>query len=379
MGSIILFFSLLFSIQATYAQDVASRMTAEYLKTDKNFDIDCRFFFNTSFKLLTPVSNTIKGPDFIKREFILESSTKTASMTFLLKKQGKDYEYHILFNDKYISKEKLSKRDFNISPIDDSSFSNEFETSKIYCSVNFAYAAPQIIDDGDYHINIHPHRNYDWQKLLKVPVEDYLNNVNYKSFILLEAGNLRGNLVNINDFFNGVNYELPQNNFGGTDLEHVPFEVPFVVSPAGHNRYILKAKSQINVTFTGGNHNYCIWNNTRFVIESLMRSKSKAKLNILYDTKAIVAQSKGMERVGINLPKKDINQSNLLINLLKKESTRGTYHLNYHGYFKTFFLKQFMGMFKTFKLTYQAQGFEREDVIQGTGTRDLEVNFIYLY
>jgi hypothetical protein len=379
MRSLLALFSLLLSIQATYAQDVASRMTTVYLKTDKNFDIDCRFSFNSSFKLLTPVSDTIKGPDFIRRDFQIESATKTASMTFLLQKQGKDYEYLIRFNDKHISKDKLSKRDFNISPIDDASFANEFETSKIYCFVNFAYAAPQIINDGDYHINIHPHRSYDWQSLLKAPVEDYLNNPNYKSFVLLEAGNYRGNLVNITNFLNGVNYQLPQNDYGGTDLEHVPLEVPFIVSPAGHNRYILKANSQLNVTFTGGNHNYCIWNNTRFVMEALMRSKSNAKLNIFYDTKTIVAQSKGMERVGINFSKKDVNQSNLLFNLLKDENTRSTYHLNYHYYFKTFFLKEFLGMFKTLKLVYQAQGYEREDIIQGTGTRDLEIGLIYLY
>lgn len=262
---------------------------------------------------------------------------------------------------------------------DDVAFSNEFETSKIYCSVNFAYAAPHIINDGDYHINIHPHRNYDWQSLLKVPVEDYLNNANYKSFILLEAGNYRGNLVNITDFLTGVNYKLPQNDFGGTELENVPLEVPFIVSPAGRNHYTMKARSQLNVTFTGGNHNYCIWNNTRFVMESLMRSKSEAKLNLYYDTKAIVAQIKGMERVGINFPKNDIKQSNLLINLLQNENTRGSYHRNYHYYFKTFFFKEFLGMFKTVKLTYQAHGFEREDIIQGTGSRDLEINFIYLY
>jgi hypothetical protein len=84
MGPLLILLSLLLSIQATYAQDVASRMTTTYLKTDKNFDIDCRYSFNTSFKLLTPVSETIKGPDFIKRDFQIESANKTASMTFLL-------------------------------------------------------------------------------------------------------------------------------------------------------------------------------------------------------------------------------------------------------------------------------------------------------
>lgn len=367
------------SIQTCYAQDVVARMTSAYLETDKTFDIDCRYSYNKSFKLLTPLSDTVKGKDFIKRDFTIESESKTAKMSFVLQRSGQDFEYVIRFNDKYISQSRLSKREFYISPVNDIQFANEFETPRIYCYVNFATSAPQVVNDGDYHINVHPHKIYDWQSILKTPVEEYLNNPAYESLILLESGNYRGNLVNINNFLNDVDYKLPQGDYGGTDLKDVPPDVPMIVAPAGRSRYTMNATSQLNVTFTGGNHNYCIWNNTRFVMEALIKSKSEAKLNIYYDTKATVAQVRGIEGLALNFPKRDINKSNLLVDLLKNDKIREGYHRNYHYWFRHQFFKEFLGTFKTVKFTYKAEGFVREDIIQGTGLRDLEINLIYLY
>lgn len=370
---------LLASIQTCFAQDVSARITKTYLDTDKTFDIDCRYSFNKTYKLLVPVADTIKGKDFIRRDFTIESEHKTAKMSFVLQKSDRDYEYVIRFNDKHISKSKLSKREFYISPVDDIQFANEFETRQIFCYVNFANSAPQVVNDGDLHINVHPHKIYDWQSLLKKPAEEYFSNPRYESLILLESGNYRGNLVNIDNFLAGVNPNLPQNNYGGTDLTDVPLEVPMIVAPAGRSRYIMNATSELNVTFTGGNHNYCIWNNTRFIIEALLKSKSEAKLNIYYDTKATVAQIKGIEGLALNFPKRDINKSNLLYNLLKNDQVREGYHRNYHYWFRQQFFKEFLGMFKTVKFTYTAEGFVKEDIIQGAGQRDLEVNLIYLY
>ena len=379
MRSLLLLLLIASAITPSYAQDITTRFNEAYQKTDKNFDIDCRYSFNQSFKLMTPLSETIKGKDFIKREFLIESETKTSKMVFNLQKNDKNFEYTLLFDGKHLSRGNLSRRDFYIPPVNNPQFAAEFETSRIYCFVNFAYSAPHEIGDGDYHINVHPHKSYDWQSLLKIPVERCLNDSNYQSLILIETGNYRGNLVNINDVLNGIDYKLPRSDYGGTDLENVPSEVPVIVAPAGHTRYNLKAQTELNVTFTGGNHNYCIWNNTRFVLESLMRSRSEAKINIYYDTKSLVAQVKGMERVGINFPKKDINQSNLLYSLLKNQKSRDNYHLNYNYYFKQFFFKEFIGMFKTVKFSYEAEGFKKEEIISGNGTRELEIKFIYLY
>lgn len=360
-----------------YAQDFSSQMKETYLLTDKNYDIDCRYAFNKKFKLITPSSETIKGIDFIQRNFLLEDGNRTVNMSFTLWEKNKKFEYTILFDDKFISQNRLSKREFYISPIRDLEFSKEFETSQIVCGVNFAYAYPHSLNDGDYHISVHPHKIYDWQSLLKKQIENYLSNNNYQSLILLETGNYRGNLVNISAFLRGDDYQLPQ-VFYASDLEQISAETPIIVSPAGHNRYDIKAQTELNVTFSGGNHNYCIWNNTREILESFMRSKSRAKVTVYYDTRSIVAQTRGIEGFKFNFPQSDINRSNLLINLFANKKNTLTYHTNYHRYFKGIFFREFLGMFKTVKLTYQAEDYNASDVIQGQGDRELEINLIYL-
>jgi len=358
------------------AGDFSSLMKENYLLTDKNFDIDCRYAFNKTFKLLTPISETVKGNTYIQRDFKVETESKTINMSFVLNSVSGKNSYTIVFDQKYRSESKLTKREFYISPVNDVNFAREFETSQIVCGVNFAYAYPFTLNDGEYHINVHPHKIYDWQSLLKTQIENYLSNDRYRSLILLETGNYRGNLVNIQDFLNNIDYRLPQVNYA-SDLDQIP-EMPLIVSPAGHNRYFFQASNELTITFTGGNHNYCIWNNTREVLESFMRSKSNAKVTIYYDSYSIIAQAKGIEGFRFNFPRREINQSNLLKNLLANSKTALNYHSNYHRYFKDSFFREFMGMFKSIRLSYQAVGFNQTNIIQGQGNRKLEISLIYL-
>lgn len=364
-------------VWAQEAIPFSTRMARTYLSTDKNFDIACNYAFNKKFKLVTPTGPTIKGTDFIRREFQIENGIKSSSMVFTLKAVNKKFQYSILFDGKFVSTSNLTKREFYIARVNNPAFATEFETSQITCGVNFAYAYPQELQDGSYHFNVHPHKVYDWQSHLKVPVERYLNDPKYQSFVLLEAGNYRGNLVKIEDFLNNVDYRLPVSNYP-SELEDVPLNVPLIVSPAGHNRYDFKAQNEITITFTGGNHNYCIWNNTREVMESFLRSKSNAKLIMYYDTHSIIAQAKGMEGFRFNFPRNDINRSNLLKDLFENKKNTLTYHTSYHGYFKNTFFREFLGMFKSVKLTYQADGYQKSDIISGNGERELEITLQYL-
>lgn len=373
------FFLLLFNCNVfceVRAGDFTTLMKETYLLTDKNFDIDCRYAFNKTFKLVTPVSDTMKGNDFIQRDFKIQTDNNSASMSFVLKSVSGKNSYTILFDKKHRSESRLTKRQFYIAPVNDLNFARDFETSQIVCSVNFAYAYPFTLNDGDYHINVHPHKIYDWQSLLKTQIENYFRDDKYQSLILLETGNYRGNLVNITDFLNNIDYRLPQVDYA-SDLDQIP-EIPLIVSPAGHNRYDFQATNELNITFTGGNHNYCIWNNTREVLESFMRSKSNAKVTIYYDSNSIIAQAKGIEGFRFNFPRRDINHSNLLKNLLANSNTALNYHSSYHRYFKDSFFREFMGMFKTTKLNYRAEGFNQTNVIQGQGNRELEISLIYL-
>lgn len=360
-----------------FAQSFAERVKEAYIQTDQNYDLDCRYSENKTLKLITPVSETIKGSDQISRDFEIESNNVIIPMSFTLLRKNRSFEYRVLINNTHISSAKLTRRDFYIAPIKDKNFANEFEVSKIYCKINFATAYPFPLTDGNYHISVHPHTAYDWQERLKTPIENYLNNSQYKSIILLEGKNYRGQSVDINKFLDNIEYKLEPNKYE-SDLEQVPFEVPLLVSPAGNNRFEMRAEKEVSITFTGGNHNYCIWNSTRHVIQALMNSKSNAKVNFLYDMNAIVAQPRGIEEVSINFNKRDVNRSNLLKDLVANKKSRERYHIGYLDYFRNYLAREYSGMYKSYKINYKAEGYETSITLYGEGLRDLEVNFNYL-
>jgi hypothetical protein len=110
----------------------------------------------------------------------------------------------------------------------------------------------------------------------------------------------------------------------------------------------------------------------------LMASRSEAKVNFFYDTKAIVAQQRGMEGLNISFNKKDVYKSNLLFDLLSKEAIRSNYHFSYLVFFRNYFAQEYAGMYRTFKVNYSAEGYKESFTMQGRGTKDLEVNFNYL-
>lgn len=361
-----------------FAENFAERMKRVYLETDKNFDIECAYSYNKTPKLILPASETIKTQNQLSRDFVIEGNGRELPMNFKLVRANGRLDYVVTINREHVSTGKLTNRDFYIAPLKDQVFAQEFETAKIYCKVNFAYALPYVLEDGNYHISVHPHKVYDWQSRLKAPIETYLRDRSFNSIILLETGNYRGELVNINKFFDGVEYKLPVNNYP-SDLEEIPEDVPVVVSPAGNSRYDIKANREINITFTGGNHNYCIWNVTRHVIQDLMNSNSEAKVNFIYDTNAIVAQARGIEGEGFNanFSSRDVKRSNLLRDLLSRPDVQTRYHAAYLQYFRDFIGNQYQGMYKTYKIHYRAPGLNTTVELQGKGTRELEISLSY--
>ncbi len=372
--------TLLFAVflipMSVFGQDFPTRVKEAYALTDHNYDIDCAYNRSKSYKLITPVSDTLKNPNELTRHFVVENGSREIPMTFTLSRIGRRLSYAITFDNTHTTRAKFKARSFLIPPILDEEFNKEFETNRIGCSVNFAYALPVILQDDNYHINVHPHTVYDFQNRLKEVVESYLNDTSYKSIIMLEADNLRGNKVDVDDFFDGIQPRLRANNLR-SKLENVPLETTLVVSPAGNNRFQMDAQNEINVTFTGGNHNYCIWNNARNILVSLMNSKNAPKLNFHYDTNALVAQQDGMEGEGINFTTASVYRNNLLVELLSKELTQKSYHAAYLLHFREDFAKQFSSMYRTFTIHYDAPGFKESFTMNGDGIKDLEVSFNY--
>lgn len=360
------------------AQTFAERMESTYKKVDQYYDLECRYSYSEQYGLITPTTATKKLPQSLEREFSLNSGKRSLPLKLVVReKDRRSFEYLIYINNELQIQKAEREREFDLAPLKNAALARDFDTSKIKCNLNFATDYPIEITDGNYHISVHPHKRYDWLGLLKSVTENYLARTDMKSMIMLEAGNYRGNLVNLGSFLKGESYSLPVNDYP-SDLVNVPLEVPLYVAPAGYSRFDFKAKDEVRVTFTGGNHNYCIWNSSRRLLESYMRSTSTAKIIIDFDAAATVAQQRGMEEMNLSFPRNLINQSNLLKNLLKDKNIAERYHYSYHNFFKIWFMKEFTGMFKEVHLVYKALHYSEDDVIQGNGERILEIQINYI-
>lgn len=369
------FLVLILSFEAR-SSDFHSRVMEAYLRTDNNFDLDCYYSRNKSWKLITPLNETVRSDDLIQRHFSIESADGTIPMVFSVKREKKKIAYEIILNQVHVLKNLVSKRDFYLGSLKDKNFENRFETTKIFCSINFAYALPFNLKDGDYHFSVHPQINYDWQNRLTSGIESYLNDEAYQSVIFLETGNGRGNLVNIHNFFDNKAPTLPVYDFG-SKLVNVPESIPLIVSPAGNSRFRIQDSKEINIKFTGGNHNYCVWNVARHVLEDLMQSKSNPRINFIYPMNLLVAQVRGVEGMRIDFPKSDINRSNLLKDLLVTPESQKRYHEGYIQYFIQYLAEEYKAMYRSYTVLYTAPGYNKEIVLKGQGDRDLIIEFRY--
>lgn len=371
--SLVLFLVLSFN---AYSNDFLSRVKDVYSETDTNFDLDCYYSRNKTWKLITPQGETTRSGDLIVRNFSIESDDGAVPILFKVTRENKLIVYEIILDGIHVIKNKVSKREFYLGPLRDKNFESKFETTKISCSINFAYALPFVLNSSDYHFSVHPQKTYDWQNRLTSGIESYLSDENYQSVIFLENGNGRGNLVNINNFFNNVLPTLPTYPFT-SHLVNVPENTSYIVSPAGNNRFVIPDVKEINITFTGGNHNYCVWNVARHVLEDLMQSKSNPRINFIYPTELLVAQIRGVEGLRIDFLKKDINKSNLLKDLLSTSEAQKSYHESYIDYFIRYLAEEYKAMYRSYTVLYSAPGYHKEIVLQGNGQRDLVVQFRY--
>lgn len=376
---LLLSLSFAFISFSAFAQNFDARVKQAYLTNDQNVDLDCFYYNPSRFKWVSSEERTQVEDAGLKRRFELNSSN--AKMSFELRvylNEEDKVRYSVSFeNGEKLSGriDKVKEREFYLHPTSNREFNQNFEISKLFCAVNFAKEAPLPLKTEKIHLNVHPHTRYDYLNLTSSKVEEYLEDGSFKSHILLEEGNFKGNLVDLDAFIKGGAYQLPQ-NFYPSDL-NPPRQSSLVVSPAGHNRFVWQSDQDLQVLYTGGNHNYCIWNNTRNLLYAYLRSPNEGRIEIQYDTQAIVAQRKGIIG-GLSFPWREHRKSNLLVDLFQNPKTAIKYHKNYFQYFSADYIAPFKGLFSSLKISYAAQGFEQTKVIKGQGSRELEIVIRYL-
>lgn len=379
-------------ISQGYAIDNEQRIMNSYVQTDKAFDLECYYHSPIKNLLVLPTAKSIYRDQKIVRSFNLTLDEKSIDMTVsLLQKSNDDkgivgkYKASIGDNQYSGSVESNFEKGFYLKN-SGTDFDNKFEVEKLYCLFNVARTAPFEFNNShtDIHINVHPHQIYDNFNETTENVQRMLNENFGKNIMLIEErNNAKGQIVDLSSFLEtGIVPDLPKNTFA-TPID-IPLTTELLISPAGHNRYsFAKKDGEVNITFTGGFHNYCVWNNTRNILRGLFRSESNAKLVINYKLDSLIVQKDGIMSM-FSFKRRHVRNTKLLSNIMAADPAyMKNYFKNYFIYFTNGFLNyeswgNFRSTFKTLKVDYKSPLFNDVAIIKGSGTRDLEIDFNYL-
>lgn len=357
-----------------FAQAMPQWLSEIYANNNQYFELECSYFNPADHKTIVPLGETLKIENGYSRQFQIQTPKETANLKFYLNRKDRKNFAEIYINEKlYFSKRirRVNDREFYL-PWDKNGLN--LETQDIFCEVNFAENKPTIIY-GNTHLNIHPHVNYDPDKLTAPGAEELFNE--YPSKIMLEDGNLKGNNADLDEFLTDGSLWLFQGHWVMTD-EYRNY-VEYVVSPAGHNRFFWDTKEAVEIHYTGGNHNYCIWNNARNLLRAYLKSYSSKQVTINYHMDAIVAQWGGIIS-GLSFSKSAYNRSPLIKDLLGPENDNAIDYVEaYHKYFAYQYIDQeFLGYIKTLKIRTIFKDQVLERTINGNGSLDKEIIFKYL-
>lgn len=386
MKAIIISTVLLSSI--AFSQDINERITKTFNDSFLNKDLKCYYFQPKVKALINPVSETLYSNKSLSRNFKLDHLNDSIDLSFKLYNQGSQTRYQIVFNGNLKYEGFLDKGNFyKLMEFGDDGFfvsnltyqsgdlalAEQHELGKVKCNLEIA-KSKAITLKSEQHINVHPHSRYDYLSLLAAPVTQYFSKMD--SYVLIDAANRQGAYIDYNKFLNTGEYTTAFEIFD-TQMQ-IPANIPMLISPAGYNDFVFESDEEVNIFFTGGNHNYCIWNNTRNIFWGLFYSDKAPILNINYDTKAMVVQRSGIIP-GISFKKKHTRGSNVLSDIFKRNpGVSDGYHRSYNSYFQKDFFLRFKGAFKTLTYSYEAEGFIVNEVIQGQGDRELTINLRYL-
>ena len=164
-----------------------------------------------------------------------------------------------------------------------------YKLNQMKCAVVINQDKPVILYSQKVHINVHPHQGYDRSGYTTEATNRYYADKTYQSVALVDK---RRNSLDVSTFIDetGVNVKR---GYYSTPMVSIPQDVPIIVSPAGHNLFDIK-NDNLDVTYTGGNLNYCISNNTTNLVESFLQTSAGGRLNITHDMDAIVAQNRNV-------------------------------------------------------------------------------------
>jgi hypothetical protein len=199
----------------------------------------------------------------------------------------------------------------------------------------------------------------------------------YRNIILLEDYNVKGASLNLVDFLETQEVPLLRKSDFATHLTELQ-AAELIVSPAGVNEYVIES-NDIDLTYTGGNFNFCMFNNTVEVLQAYLRSSNEGEINLSYDMNEIIAQVNGaINELDLSIIDINLKKTNYLKDILDKERKASKYFSKYFKYYKKKFFKPYGAFFKTITMKFVSKHYTEEIILEGSGTRNIELNFTIL-
>lgn len=244
------------------------------------------------------------------------------------------------------------------------------------CNVEVYKDKPVALKLKKVHINMHPHSNYDSQGITTDTVESYLYRDDIQNIVLLDNSDLSRSIKLKNFMKNtGVNYRLA--NFSAP-VVNIPENVPVFASSAGHNLFTIKTDN-LEVTYTGGNLNYCILNNVRRLMDSFLQYSEGGHLDIIFDLDGIVAQ-KGSWLNNANFSGGGGSGYFVQKEFRNKPKRARKFHKAFAEFFGNEQLTSFVKrkLFSNVNYSYESPNSSMSKVLEGSGTGNYSISIKFI-
>lgn len=274
-----------FLFNMSYAKDFLQRMEETYVRQHTHQEIFCTAPNLKLIKTVRFIPNEITSIHKLDEHIV--SISLDSNLNFELKTD----------TGVQIQGKKASRNQFDFIEPEKGNYSllfyQKYKLNNWLCRAGTYFDKPIVIDERKTHIVVHPHPHYDEQNLASPYIEKKLQNILYRHILLLD--NFSNNVsADISDFINGlgVNYRRLE-QFTAPSID-IPTDVELFGASAGWSHFKVESKN-VNITYTGGNINYCMHNSTNFLIDAFLQyNNDGGELLLNYDLNGIVAQKDGL-------------------------------------------------------------------------------------
>lgn len=372
------------SIFNVYSADYTEKINKAFEKYNNSAHVRCDYSDYRAFPVINRLSSSVSIGEHLKTKFEINGhildykiTPNGRNATVELRVDGTLFRGHVDSSNRI----QLNLNSLNqIQQIKD----NKVGLGQLNCKLEIAYESDTELG-AHTHINVHPYPFYDQYSNRSVPKSQELLEKQDRDQLLLLDDNFRKAFSNNASSFISSGGSYFENKYLEPFTFEMPDNIPFKVAPVGHMIFKTDEKDLI-VDYTGGNHNYCMWNNLIRVIDAVLKPTDGKTLTVNFHTEGIVLMEHGVKKGGwlsskrFQIPSRVFRKSNLLSDILKNMSSKqkNSYLKEYYDYFANeYFPAQRHQYFGTVRFI-QNGVVPLERTIKGSGTGDYTIIFNYL-